>query len=71
MPIVSPVANSVPPFADEITEGKGDILTAQDKTTLPFAVHRTNPINHAEALWDPGLQSQVLAILGDAGGFWS
>jgi pimeloyl-ACP methyl ester carboxylesterase len=71
VPIVSPVANSVPPFTDEITEGKGDILTAQDKTTLPFAVHRTNPINHAEALWDPGLQSQVLAILGDAGGFWS
>jgi pimeloyl-ACP methyl ester carboxylesterase len=71
VPIVSPVANSVPPISDEITEGKGDLLTAQDKTTLPFAVHRANPINHAEALWDPGLQTQVLGILGDAGGFWS
>ena len=28
------------------------------------APHQTNPINHAEALWDPILQAQVLRILG-------
>jgi hypothetical protein len=31
---------------------------------LPFSATRTaNPLNHAEALWDPTLQSQVIAIL--------
>jgi pimeloyl-ACP methyl ester carboxylesterase len=70
VPLVSPVCNSLPPFCDEITNGKGDILTADARCRLPFAVHRTNAINHAECLFDAGLQAQVLAILGDQTGFW-
>ena len=47
----------------EVSQGFGDVLTADERTRLPFATHRTNPINHAEALWDPGLQQQVLGVL--------
>lgn len=64
LPAISPVATSLPPTVDELTEGRGDLLTADNRTRLPFAVHQTNPINHAEALWDPTLQAQVLRILG-------
>lgn len=70
IPAISPVCNSIPPFTDEITNGKGDILTADMRCRLPFAVHQTNRINHPECLWDQGLQAQVLAILGDDTGFW-
>jgi pimeloyl-ACP methyl ester carboxylesterase len=65
VPGASPVANSLPDVIEELTEGRGDLLTADRRTRLPFfAPHQTNPINHAEALWDPTLQAQVLKILG-------
>jgi len=31
VPVISPVANSVPPVVDEIANGKGDILTADKR----------------------------------------
>jgi predicted esterase len=46
----------------ELLEG-GDLLTHSLLTRLPFAIHRDNPINHAEALWDDALQAQVAEIL--------
>ena len=64
VPVVSPIADSLPNVVDELTEGRGDLLTADARTRLSFAAHQTNPINHAEALWDPVLQAQVLRILG-------
>ncbi len=69
VPGASPVANSLPDVIEELTEGRGDLLTADSRTRLRFAddtvaTHQTNPINHAEALWDPILQQQVLRILG-------
>lgn len=64
VPGASPVADSLPNLIEELTEGRGDLLTADSRTRLPFATHQTNPINHAEALWDPILQAQVLKILG-------
>jgi pimeloyl-ACP methyl ester carboxylesterase len=65
VPVASPVADSLPNVIPELTEGRGDLLTDDSRTRLPFAIaHQTNSINHAEALWDPMLQSQVLAILG-------
>lgn len=76
---VSPLADSLPDVIEELTEGRGDLLTADARTRLPFATHQTNPINHAEALWDPILQAQVLRILGvdipigerpQVAGFW-
>lgn len=68
---VSPVLDSLPNIVPEITEGQGDILTADTRTRLPFAVHTTNDINHAEALWDSVLQIQVLSILGVDTSFWN
>jgi hypothetical protein len=69
VPGASPVANSLPNVIEELTEGLGDLLTADSRTRLRFAdgtvaTHQTNAINHAEALWDPILQAQVLRILG-------
>jgi len=71
MPVISPFADSLPNLVDEITEGLGDVLTADARTRLPFAVHRTNGINHAESLWDERLQDQVLQILGVDSSIWS
>jgi hypothetical protein len=64
VPVASPVADSLPNVVAELSEGQGDLLTADERARLPFAVHQANPINHAEALWDPILQAQVLRILG-------
>jgi hypothetical protein len=71
VPLVSPILDSLPNFVDEIQEGKGDMLTADTSTRLPFATHRTNDINHAETLWHPTLQAQVLQILGAKLSFWA
>lgn len=64
VPVVSPVADSLPNVVPELTEGRGDLLTADARARLPFATHQTNPVNHAEALWDAVLEAQVLRILG-------
>jgi pimeloyl-ACP methyl ester carboxylesterase len=71
LPVISPFANSLPNLIEEITDGQGDLLTADVRTRLPFATHRTNAINHAESLWDARLQDQVLQILGIESSFWS
>jgi hypothetical protein len=48
----------------ELAPGAGDVLVSNASAHLPFSATRTaNPLNHAEALWDPTLQSQVIAIL--------
>jgi hypothetical protein len=48
----------------ELAHGSGDLLTADARARLPFAVsHTTNALNHAEALYNPTLQAQVLTIL--------
>jgi hypothetical protein len=48
----------------ELANGFGDVLVTNASAHLPFSATRTaNPLDHAEALWDPTLQSQVIAIL--------
>jgi len=64
VPAISPIANSLPNVIEELSDRQGDLLTANRRSRLPYAVHQSNPINHAEALWDPTLQAQVLRILG-------
>jgi hypothetical protein len=50
--------------APEFGPGIGDLLVTDASAHLPFSTTRTtNPLNHAEALWDPTLQAQVVAIL--------
>jgi pimeloyl-ACP methyl ester carboxylesterase len=68
---ISPIATSLPNVVAEITEGEGDILVADVRAGLSFAVHRTNSLSHAEALWDTSLQGQVLELLGEPGVIWS
>jgi hypothetical protein len=58
--LMAQLASSLP----ELRNGAGDILVADAAAHLPFSASRTtNALNHAEALWDPMLQRQVLAIL--------
>jgi hypothetical protein len=48
----------------ELAPGSGDVLVTDASSRLPFSTsHTTNFLNHAEALWDPTLQRQVIAIL--------
>lgn len=50
--------------APELASGFGDLLVSDAHARLPFAAtHTTNPLNHVEALSDPILQAQVVAIL--------
>ena len=47
----------------ELRPGAGDTLVSDAGARLPFSSHRTNPLNHMEALYDAGLQRQVIALL--------
>ena len=58
------VATSLAAAAPDIAPGFGDLLVADARARLPFsATHTTNFLNHLEALSDPTLQAQVVAIL--------
>jgi hypothetical protein len=49
---------------NELTQGVGDGFVTDARAHLSFSATRaTNALNHAEALWDPTLQAQVVAIL--------
>jgi hypothetical protein len=48
----------------ELTPGLGDTFVTDARSRLPFSTtHTTNPLHHLEALYDPTLQRQVIAIL--------
>lgn len=65
-PLLSP-ASGIPELAilaPELENTVGDLLVSDARAQLPGAAgHVTNPINHAEALWDTGLHQQVIAVL--------
>jgi pimeloyl-ACP methyl ester carboxylesterase len=67
MPVVTELITAMTLLAattPELAPGSGDVLVSDARARLPFsASHTTNALNHAEALWDPTLQSQVVAIL--------
>jgi predicted esterase len=51
-------------MAPELQHGSGDLLVADARAHLPFSLTRTtNPLTHAEALYDLALQGQVVGIL--------
>ena len=60
--VILPVPPPGIPF-EETTYGLGDVLVAASRARLPMSIHRDNPINHAEALWDRSLQIQVESII--------
>ena len=48
----------------DLAPGQGDLLVSDARARLPFSTsHTTNFLNHLEALSDPTLQAQVVAIL--------
>lgn len=62
LPPSLPLKSPVP----ELNHGEGDILVSAARSRLPFSVHRDYRINHAEGLWFPLLQMQVLTALRGA-----
>jgi Putative serine esterase (DUF676) len=66
MPVVTEILTVLGLLAastPELARG-GDLLVSNARAHLPFSASVTgNPLNHAEALWDPTLQAQVVAIL--------
>ena len=65
---LSPMFDKLRDIVQEIKPGKGDGLVTDVSAQLPKAIfsnvtHTTNNLNHAEVLWDPGVQQQVLKIL--------
>jgi hypothetical protein len=60
---VSPLLAKLPDLFPEITPGKGDGLVASARAHLPWSTRHTVSLNHAQMLWDRGLQNEVAAIL--------
>jgi hypothetical protein len=51
-------------LAPELRDSVGDLLVTDARSRLPGErSHQTNRLNHAEALWDPTLQQQIIAAL--------
>ena len=66
--VVTTVAaiNALASTSPELRNGTGDLIVTDARARLPFATsHTTNALNHAEVLWNPTVQAQVVAILLD------
>jgi hypothetical protein len=64
VPEILTVLGALAATTPELAHGFGDVLVTNASAHLTFAATQTaSPLNHAEALWDPTLQSQVIAIL--------
>jgi hypothetical protein len=51
-------------LAPELRDTVGDLLVTDARSHLPGELsHKSNRLNHAEALWNPALQGQVIAAL--------
>ncbi len=61
--LVSPMLTRVRPVLPEIKEGVGDSLVTDASARLPFSVHETDQLNHAEVLWNRDIQRKVAGIL--------
>jgi hypothetical protein len=56
-------------IAPELRPGSGDVLVADARAHLPFSASRhTHALNHAEVLFDPTVQKEVINILRTAVG---
>jgi pimeloyl-ACP methyl ester carboxylesterase len=61
--LVSPLLERVPAVVPEIKAGEGDSLVTDQSARLPYSIHETDQLNHAEVLWDRTLQQKVAVIL--------
>ncbi len=60
---VSPMLETVRDFVPEVTPGQGDALVSDASARLPWSTHATMQLNHAEVLWDRGLQARVARLI--------
>lgn len=60
---VSPILDKIRDFAPEVTPNKGDALVSDASARLPWSIHTTTALNHAELLWNKPLMSKVAALL--------
>jgi hypothetical protein len=60
---VSPILDKIRDFAPEVTPDRGDALVSDASARLPWSIHRSTDLNHAELLWSKPLMSQVAALL--------
>ena len=64
--VVTTVAavNALASTSPELRNGTGDLIVTDAHARLPFSTsHTTSALNHAEVLWNPTVQAQVVAIL--------
>ncbi|MEA2725246.1 MAG: hypothetical protein QOH59_3017 [Gemmatimonadales bacterium] len=60
---VSPILDKIRDFAPEVAPGKGDALVADARSRLPWSIHTSTDLNHAELLWNRPLMSKVSALI--------
>lgn len=60
---LSPILDEVRNFAPEVTPGQGDALVSDASSKLPWSVHTTTDLNHAELLWNKPLMRKVAALI--------
>lgn len=63
---VSPILDQVRNFAPEVTPGEGDALVSNASARLPWSIHITTDLNHAELLWNRPLMSKVAGLIDGA-----
>lgn len=61
---VSPILDKIRDFAPEVAPGKGDALVSDASARLPWSIHTTTALNHAELLWDKPLMNKVAGLIG-------
>lgn len=60
---LSPIMEDLRDFVEEVRPGHGDGLVTNSSARLPWSVHTTTALNHAEVLWDRPLQRQVGTLI--------
>ena len=63
---ISPILDRIRHFVPEVTPGKGDGLVSDESSRLPWSIHTTTQLNHAEVLWNAGLMRKVAGLLDPA-----
>lgn len=61
---VSPILDKIRDFAAEVTPNKGDALVADARSRLPWSIHTSTDLNHAELLWNKPLMTKVAGLIG-------
>jgi predicted esterase len=61
---VSPILDKIRDFTPEVVPGKGDALVSDARSRLPWSIHTTTQLNHAELLWDKPLMAKVAGLIG-------